>query len=84
MFKRRFQCICTNCKSSHLRIMSNFKYLIRVLLAFLQSKLLCTYDALVKLQSSVLQKRLQLEKEKLEMKLNNILLSQVSKYGLLD
>ncbi|KAL1821689.1 hypothetical protein ACET3Z_016558 [Daucus carota] len=43
-----------------------------------ESKLLCTYDALVKLQSSVLQKRLQLEKEKLEMKLNNILLSQLA------
>ncbi|KAK1405377.1 QWRF motif-containing protein 3 [Heracleum sosnowskyi] len=42
-----------------------------------ESKLMYAYDALIKLQSSVQQKRLQLEKEKLEMKLNNILLSQI-------
>ncbi|KAL2477981.1 QWRF motif-containing protein 3-like [Forsythia ovata] len=42
-----------------------------------QSNLLYAWDGLIKLQQSVLQKKLQLQKEKLEMKLNYILQSQV-------
>lgn len=43
-----------------------------------QRKFICAWDALTKLQHSVAEKKLQLEKEKLDMKLNNILSSQVS------
>ncbi|KAK6919511.1 QWRF family, partial [Dillenia turbinata] len=42
-----------------------------------QSNLLNALDSLTKLRQSVLQKRLQLEKEKLEMKLNFIIQSQI-------
>ncbi|KAL2460848.1 QWRF motif-containing protein 3 [Abeliophyllum distichum] len=42
-----------------------------------QSNLLYAWDGLIKLQQSVLQKKLLLQKEKLEMKLNYILQSQV-------
>lgn len=45
----------------------------------LQSNLLHAWDGLVKLQHSVLQKKLELQHGKLEMKLNHILQSQVSK-----
>lgn len=44
----------------------------------LQNKLLCAWDATTKLEQSVLHKKLQLQKEKLEMKLDFILMSQVS------
>ncbi|KAK9285082.1 hypothetical protein L1049_024267 [Liquidambar formosana] len=42
-----------------------------------ETKLLCAWDSLTKLQHSVVQKKLQLQKEKLEMKLNFILHSQI-------
>lgn len=45
----------------------------------MQSNLLHAWDGLIKLQHSVLQKKLELEHGKLEMKLNHILQSQVSK-----
>ncbi|XP_076923573.1 QWRF motif-containing protein 3-like [Bidens hawaiensis] len=41
-----------------------------------ENKLLCGYESVAKLRQSVVQKRLQLQKEKLEMKLNLILHSQ--------
>ncbi|KAK1437950.1 hypothetical protein QVD17_03750 [Tagetes erecta] len=41
-----------------------------------ENMLLCGYEGVVKLRQSVVQKRLQLQKEKLEMKLNLILRSQ--------
>ena len=44
----------------------------------LQRNLVCGWDSLTKIQNSVAQKRIQLHKEKLEMKLNFILQSQVS------
>lgn len=43
-----------------------------------QSNLICASYGLTKLQHSVVQKKLQLQKEKLEMKLNFILQSEVS------
>ncbi|KAG7983569.1 hypothetical protein I3843_04G112700 [Carya illinoinensis] len=42
-----------------------------------ERKFICAWDALTKLQHSVAEKKLQLEKEKLDMKLNNILSSQI-------
>ncbi|XP_022897419.1 QWRF motif-containing protein 3-like [Olea europaea var. sylvestris] len=42
-----------------------------------ESNLLCAWDGLIKVQHSVLQKKLQLQKEKLGMKLNYILHSQI-------
>ncbi|EOA30463.1 hypothetical protein CARUB_v10013588mg [Capsella rubella] len=47
-------------------------------LAFLEKKqILCAWDTLTKLKHLVLQERIKLQKEKLEMKLNYVLLSQV-------
>lgn len=44
----------------------------------LQNNLLCAWDTITKLGHSVLHKKLQLQKEKLDMKLDFILMSQVS------
>lgn len=44
----------------------------------MQRNVICAWESLTRLRHSVVQKRLQLEKRRLEMKLNFVLRSQVS------